>query len=150
MRDRAILLLAAFLPALAMSAPIADRAEVRVRAHVMAKVHMRHAEAVRTVQLPPGAGVEVEVANAATFEVFANTGGFAFEFQLADPAVEEVTVLGMDAPVKVGAHGGRAPVRMAPQARIERRTLHYRVRYAAGTPPGPRPAPLAVSVQANL
>ena len=141
----AVLLAAPCLPALA-----GGRVEVQVRANVLATVKMRHADSVRTVQLPADARGDVVVPHAASFEVFCNTGGFAVDFEVTDPAVEEVTVQGLEAPVRVSASGASAAVRMSPDARIARRTLHYRVRYAAGTPPGPRPAPLMLAVRADL
>lgn len=126
------------------------RSEVRVAAHVLAVAKMRHVEAVAAVQVTEGARGEVAVPQAATFEVFVNTGGFAVDFRVVDPAVQEVTVDGLDAPLTVGVHGGSAPVRMAAGARIARRTLHYRVRYAPGTEPGARPSPLALAIRPNL
>lgn len=123
----------------------AGRTEIRVQAHVSAMVKLRHAEMVQAVEVP--AGGEVHVPHAVTLDVFCNTGAFVVDFHVADPAVEEVAVSGLDVPLRVGAEGGTSVVSVAPEARVARRTLHYRVRYAAGTPPGSRPAPLAVAVR---
>ena len=123
------------------------RAHVRVRAQVSAKVHMRDAHAIAQVEVPLQGPPVLEVPRAATFEVFSNTGGFAVDFQVTDAAVEEVVVTGLDSPLRIGTQGGSAPVHMAGSTRVARRTLHYRIRYARGTPAGTRPAPLALSVR---
>jgi hypothetical protein len=149
MRTTAILLaaiLASTLPAVEAS----ERKQIHVRAQVSAVVKVRHADMVGAVEVPAAAHGELFVPQAVTFDVFCNTGSFELDFRIADPAVEEVAVSGLDAPVRVGHGGGSARVNLAPEARLARRTLHYHVRYAAGTPPGPRPAPLAVAVRPHL
>jgi hypothetical protein len=132
---------------LGSSAHAGGRTQVLVRSQVVAKVQVREARAIGQVRVPMAAAPVVEVPQAATLEVFSNTGGFAVEFQVVDAAVEQVVVTGLDSPVIVGAPGGSAPVQMAGDTRIARRTLHYLVRYPRGTPAGIRPAPLSLSVR---
>ncbi len=84
---------------------------------------------------------------AATFEVFSNLPGYWLRFEVSDPAVTEVEVLGLGTPIRVGPAGAGAYVALgrAGGAR-SRRTLDYRIRYAQGVAPGKRPAPLLLSI----
>jgi hypothetical protein len=142
-------LLAAMLAAGLEPALAGSSTRLQVHAHVLPMVKVRHAESVRMVEVRAGEAV-LDIPGAARLEVFTNTGAFALDFHLHDAAVEEVTVDGLDAPVSVRASGGTAVVRFPVGSRVHLRTLHYRVRYAPGTPAGARPSPLAVSVRADV
>jgi hypothetical protein len=87
------------------------------------------------------------IPDAATIEVFCNLHGYSLRFDIVDPAVTEVEIDGLDAPVKVGAVGRTVfiPVSQSSPKRT-RHTFAYRVHYAAGVTPGTRGVPVRVSV----
>jgi hypothetical protein len=101
-----------------------------------------------TVVVPEGAADGVDVRDAAIFDVQSNMrSAYELRFEVTDPEVESVEVIGLGQPVKVSRSG--SSLRLWPAAsgdRTRRHTLRYVIRYSPGVRPGPRPVPLAYSL----
>jgi hypothetical protein len=92
----------------------------------------------------------VEVSDANVFEVVTTLAGYSLQFDVVDPEVTAVDIEGLGQAVQVV--GGQAIVRFVPGSSAERRVrrnLTYRIHYANGARPGPRPIPIALSVSAS-
>ncbi len=111
----------------------------RVNMQVPATVNVSHADARDGV---------VRLDNAAAISVTCNQSSYALQFEVTDPQVIDVEVIGLGVPVRVGPEGKRVQI-AAPAGRMRPsfHALGYRIRYAAGVGAGERPMPLRVSVE---
>lgn len=106
-------------------------------------LNARLLEAPAPLHLHEAAGVAT---GGLAYEVACNAASYEVTVAVHDPQVEEVWLEGLGAPLRFGREGVAVavPVRNAAERRQLRR-LSYRVRFAAGTRPGPRALPLSVS-----
>ena len=92
----------------------------------------------------------VEVSDANVFEVVTTLASYTLQFDVVDPEVTAVDIEGLGQAVQVV--GGQAIVRFVPGSSADRRVrrnLTYRIHYANGARPGPRPMPVSLSVSAS-
>ena len=141
------LLLAALIavcpPALADSIPSRSAAAIEFSIRIPRILQARLIEGPSHLYLPHAAG---EAEGALSYEVVSNLATYEMRLTVIDPHVEEVWLHGLGTPLRFGREGAAVavPVRGAAERR-QLRTLSYRVRFAAGTRPGPRTIPLSVS-----
>jgi hypothetical protein len=94
----------------------------------------------------------VDVPDAIELEVQSNLrSGYEMRFEIVDPDVLAVEVEGFGR--KLTVTPGGVSVRMEPTTNAQRtrqHLLHYRVKYAEGARPGPRPLPVAYSVISGI
>ena len=129
-------------------APAHMEFSIRVPQVLRLKVLRQH-QAVEVSNGPGGASF-ASAEEAVEFEILSNSREYAIRFDVVDERVTSVEVDGMEAPLKVGPGGAVhvVPNRAVGGHRPKRHVLAYRIHYAPGTAPGPRPAPLLLSAQA--
>ena len=128
------------------------KAQVDFAIRIPEVLRLKSIAQLRTLVVPDessGARV-VEVSAANVFEVVTTLRAYSLQFDIVDPDVTAVEVVGLGEAVEVA--GGGALVRFAPASSAERRVLRnltYRFHFARGARPGPRPMPIAMSVSAS-
>lgn len=141
--------------AAALLFPIAPQAfaaklELSVSARVLTSVRLRSVS--HPLLIVVGAATHRDAApvsrSSTELEVFSNTGMFALHIDIVDAEVTAVEIEGLDEATRVLPGGTTVQVRVSPAERnVSRRTLSYRIRYAEGVAPGPRPNPVRLFVQ---
>jgi hypothetical protein len=132
----------------------AASAQVRLSIRIPALLRMRMVRAQRTVDVP-GTGApapHVEVADAGTLEVQSNARApCELKVRITDPDVVAVDVEGLEEPVTVSPEGLTVQLRPTPPGgdRTRRYDLRYRLTFAEGARPGPRPMPVAYTMSAG-
>lgn len=100
----------------------------------------------------PAAGAVVDVPEAIELEIQSNLrSGYELRFEIVDPDVLAVEVEGFGRRLTVTPGG--VSIGMEPSTNSQRtrqHLLHYRVRYAEGVRPGPRPLPVSYSVLSGI
>lgn len=119
---------------------------LEVRARILPAVSLRGSRLPAAVEVPAAAHADTHAES--SVEVYSSAGSFALHFAVLDAAVAQVDLEGLGDARRFAAQGTTVQVRIAPGERnLARRTLTYRIRYAPGTPPGPRPFPLRIYLQ---
>jgi hypothetical protein len=125
-------------------------ARLSIGAQVAPTVRLRILSALHSLSLSTEAASQalLNVAQAASVEIFSNQTAYELRFDIVDADVLEVEVEGLEMPVRVGPGGRSIMVSRAEGAgNLSRRNFSYRVRYAPGVIAGQRPIPVRISVQ---
>ena len=125
------------------TAPRSATASIDLTIQIPRILQARLMDAPSYVELEQAGG---EAAGTLSYEVLCTLASYEVRVGVEDPQVEEVWIEGLGATLRFGREGAAmaVPVRSAAERR-ERRTLSYRVRFAAGTRAGRRAVPLSVS-----
>lgn len=139
--------------ALSAGPGLAATAKVSFSIRVPPILRLRTLQSAASVEVPPAQGHAplVDLHDAATLEVQTNVrADYELRFEITDPEVESVEIVGLQQPVTVSRSG--TTLRMRPATTGDRVRLHalrYVIRYAQGARPGLRPIPVAYSLSSG-
>ncbi len=104
------------------------------------------------IEVPRAANAVVDVPEAVELEIQSNLrSGYELRFEIVDPDVIAVEVEGFGRRLTVTPRG--VGIRMEPPTnpqRTRQHVLHYRVLFAEGARPGPRPVPVIYSLYSGI